>query len=143
MLGWRLAVSLALSTIGGVGLWSVVVTLPVIEAEFGVGRGGASLPYTATMVGFAMGSVLMGRLADRFGIMVPVMLSALMLGIGDVAVAEDREHACEQRRLFAIEHRLLGTEPPHQGLRHRQSDRLHGSASPLDLLRRTNIARGV
>ncbi len=88
MLGWRLAASLALSTIGGVGLWSVVVALPVIEAEFGVGRGGASLPYTATMVGFAAGSVLMGRLADRFGIMVPVMLGALMLGIGYVAAAQ-------------------------------------------------------
>ena len=80
MLLWRLAASLALSTIGGIGLWSVVVALPAIEAEFGVDRGGASLPYTATMVGFAAGGVLMGRLADRFGIMVPVMLGACMLG---------------------------------------------------------------
>ena len=87
-LGWRLLASLALSTIGGIGLWSVVVALPVIEAEFGVDRGGASLPYTATMVGFALGGVLMGRLADRFGIMVPVMLGACMLGIGYVAAAE-------------------------------------------------------
>jgi hypothetical protein len=38
---WRLAASLVLSTIGGVGLWSVVVSLPAIEAEFGVDRGGA------------------------------------------------------------------------------------------------------
>ena len=88
MLGWRLLASLALSTIGGIGLWSVVVALPVIEAEFGVDRGGASLPYTATMVGFALGGVLMGRLADRFGITVPVMLGACMLGIGYVAAAE-------------------------------------------------------
>ena len=88
MLGWRLLASLALSTIGGIGLWSVVVALPVIEAEFGVDRGGASLPYTATMVGFAFGGVLMGRLADRFGIMVPLMLGACMLGIGYVAAAE-------------------------------------------------------
>ena len=85
---WRLLASLALSTIGGIGLWSVVVALPTIEAEFGVDRGGASLPYTATMVGFALGGVLMGRLADRFGIMVPVMLSACMLGIGYVAAAQ-------------------------------------------------------
>jgi MFS family permease len=88
LLGWRLLASLALSTIGGVGLWSVVVSLPTIEAEFGVDRGGASLPYTATMVGFALGGVLMGRLADRFGIMVPVMLGACMLGIGYVAAAQ-------------------------------------------------------
>ena len=62
---WRLAASLAASTIGGVGLWSAVVVLPAIQAEFGVDRGGASLPYTATMVGFAIGGMLMGRLADR------------------------------------------------------------------------------
>ena len=67
--------SLAISTVGGIGLWSVVV-LPVVEAEFGVGRGGASLPYTATMIGFAIGGVLMGRLADRFGIVVPLLIGA-------------------------------------------------------------------
>jgi MFS family permease len=88
MLGWRLLASLALSTIGGIGLWSVVVALPVIEAEFGVDRGGASLPYTATMVGFGLGGVLMGRLADRFGIVVPVVLGACMLGVGYVAAAQ-------------------------------------------------------
>lgn len=79
---WRLAVSLALSTIGGVGLWSVVVTLPTIEAEFGVDRGGASLPYTATMIGFAFGGIVMGRLADKFGIFVPLVVATIMLGIG-------------------------------------------------------------
>ena len=57
---WRLAASLALSTIGGIGLWSTVVVLPTIEAEFGVGRGGASLPYTATMIGAAVGGIAMG-----------------------------------------------------------------------------------
>jgi MFS family permease len=83
----RLAASLALSTIGGVGLWSVVVSLPALEAEFGVDRADASLPYTATMLGFAAGGVLMGRLADRFGIIVPVVLGTLMLGGGYVAAA--------------------------------------------------------
>jgi MFS family permease len=84
---WRVAVSLALSTIGGIGLWSAIVSLPAIEAEFGIGRGEASLPYTATMLGFAVGGVLMGRLADRFGIMVPAILGALMLGVGYLAAA--------------------------------------------------------
>jgi MFS family permease len=84
---WRLAASLALSTIGGVGLWAAVVVLPTIEAEFGVGRGGASVPYTAAMVGFAIGGVLMGRLADRFGIMVPLLIGAPLLGLGFVAAA--------------------------------------------------------
>jgi MFS family permease len=84
---WRLLASLALSTMGGIGLWSVVVSLPAIQAEFGVDRADASLPYTATMVGFAVGGVLMGRLADRFGIVAPAVLGALMLGIGYVAAA--------------------------------------------------------
>jgi MFS family permease len=78
----RLAASLALSTIGGVGLWSVVVVLPVVQAEFGVARGSASLPYTATMLGFALGGILMGRLADRFGIMVPLIVSWISLSAG-------------------------------------------------------------
>lgn len=83
----RLAASLALSTIGGVGLWSAVIVLPTIEAEFGVGRGGASLPYTATMVGFAAGGVLMGRWADRAGIKLPLILGTLMLGVGFAVAA--------------------------------------------------------
>jgi MFS family permease len=83
----RLAASLALSTIGGVGLWSAVIVLPTIEAEFGVGRGGASLPYTATMVGFAIGGVLMGRWADRVGIKLPLILGTLVLGAGFAVAA--------------------------------------------------------
>ncbi len=79
---WRLGLSLALSTIGGIGLWSVVVVLPTIEAEFGIDRGGASLPYLSTMVGFGIGGILMGRLADRFGVRLPVIAGAIMLGVG-------------------------------------------------------------
>src|SRR5215475_3200352 len=83
----RLGASLALSTIGGVGLWSAVIVLPTIEAEFGVNRGGASLPYTATMVGFAAGGVIMGRWADRAGIKLPLIVGTLVLGLGFVVAA--------------------------------------------------------
>jgi MFS family permease len=83
----RLAAALALSTVGGIGLWSAIVSLPAIQAEFGVARGDAALPYTATMIGFGVGGVLMGRLADRFGIVPPVVCGALMLGVGYVAAA--------------------------------------------------------
>ena len=64
----RLFVSLLLMTIGGSGVYTVSVVLPHIQAEFGVARGDASLPYAAAMVGFGLGGVFMGRLADRFGI---------------------------------------------------------------------------
>ena len=40
----RLGISILISSIGGVGMWSVVVALPAIQAEFGLDRGGASLP---------------------------------------------------------------------------------------------------
>ena len=83
----RLALAVVLSTIGGVGMWSFVVALPAVQADFGVDRAGASLPYTFVMVGFATGGVLMGRLADRFGIVVPVLCGATALGLGYVASA--------------------------------------------------------
>jgi MFS family permease len=78
----RLALAVLISTIGGVGMWSVVVVLPAVEAEFGVARAGASLPYSFTMIGFAFGGVLMGRLADRFGVSVPVAFGTLALCVG-------------------------------------------------------------
>ncbi len=84
---FRLAISLALSTIGGIGMWAGIVTLPVIQQEFGIDRAGASFPYTMTMLGFACGGVVMGRMADRFGIMVPMIISTLALGVGFVAAA--------------------------------------------------------
>ena len=64
----RLAVAVLLSTVGGVGMWSFMVALPAIQTDFGVSRADASLPFTLVMIGFAGGGVLMGRLADRFGI---------------------------------------------------------------------------
>ena len=83
----RLGVAVLISTIGGVGLWSVVVTLPTIQAEFGVARADASLPYTATMISIMAGGILMGRLADRFGIVAPLIGGGLALGVGYVGSA--------------------------------------------------------
>lgn len=82
---WRLAISLLLMTIGGSGMYSVTVVLPRIQQEFGVDRADASLPYTVTMIGFGIGGVLMGRLSDRFGVVVPVAVGAVGLGLGFVA----------------------------------------------------------
>ncbi len=81
----RLAASVALCTIGGVAMWSVVVTLPLVQAEFGVARGSAALPYTLTMICTAAGNVLMGRAVDRYGIFRPLLLAAVMLCLGYIA----------------------------------------------------------
>lgn len=83
----RLWISLVTSIVGGIGLWSSVVVLPAIEAEFGVTRGGASFPYMASMIGFACGGILMGRLVDRLGITPPILFGAVMLCLGYVLSA--------------------------------------------------------
>lgn len=78
----RLVISLLLMTIGGSGMYSVTVVLPQIQAEFGVSRSDASLPYTLTMVGFGLGGILMGKLSDRFGVMMPIIVGTLGLSGG-------------------------------------------------------------
>jgi MFS family permease len=83
----RLAAAVLLMGIGGCGMYSVTVVLPLIQAEFGVTRADASLPYTATMVGFTIGGILIGRFSDRFGIMRPIFAGALCLGGGLVLAA--------------------------------------------------------
>lgn len=79
---FRLLVAVALGTIGGVGSWSVVVVLPAVQADFGVARGDASLPYTMAMIGLAVGGVFLGRVTDRIGIMLPVAGAGIMIGLG-------------------------------------------------------------
>ena len=81
----RLAIALAIATIGGVGMWSVVVVLPAVQAEFGVARAAASLPYTLTMLGFGGAGIVLGRWSDRFGIMRPVLAASVALAAGYVA----------------------------------------------------------
>ena len=78
----RLAVAMLLGTIGSVGMWCYVVVLPAVQADFGIDRATASMPYTWTMVGFAIGNVIFGRLADRFGIVPPIIGAAVMLCAG-------------------------------------------------------------
>src|SRR5271156_3455661 len=83
----RLAAVVGLGTVGGVGMWSMPVVLPAVQAEFAVARGDASLPFTLSMLGFALGGVAMGRLQDRFGIVAVVALGIAGLAGGYVAAA--------------------------------------------------------
>ncbi len=66
-------------------MYAISVVLPRVQTEFGVGRSDASLPYTFTMIGFGLGGILMGRLSDRFGVIVPVIIGAFGLCAGFVA----------------------------------------------------------
>lgn len=78
----RLTVSLVLLTIGGSGMYAAIVSLQPISAEFGLLRSAASMPYFATVIGFGLGGVVMGRLSDRVGVMVPALFGGLFIGLG-------------------------------------------------------------
>jgi len=84
---FRALVSLVFGTVGSVGLWSVIVVLPVVETEFGLSRSEATYPFILTMVGFAVGNLLVGQLVDRFGVAGPVALAAVGLGGGYIVAA--------------------------------------------------------
>ncbi|WP_146688527.1 MFS transporter [Bradyrhizobium canariense] len=77
----RLVVAVIIGSLGSVGMWSVVVALPVVQAEFGASRGTASLAFTMVMLGFGSGGVLTGKITDRYGI-----VAAIGLGIGILAL---------------------------------------------------------
>ncbi len=78
----RLALSLLIGVVGNAGMWAIIVILPAVQAEFGTNRADASLPYTATMVGFALGNWLIGRVVDRFGLAVSLAGSAVLIALG-------------------------------------------------------------
>jgi MFS family permease len=50
-----------------------------------VARADASLPYTLAMIGFGAGTVIIGRLVDRLGIVLPLVGGTLLLGLSFVA----------------------------------------------------------
>jgi MFS family permease len=100
---FRLALSLLLATIACVGSWSVVVALPTVQAEFGTLRGSASFPYTCMMIGFALAAIGMGRLMDRFGIVLPIVIGAVSQGLGYVLAG-----LSPSILTFALAHILIG-----------------------------------
>jgi len=77
-----LLAGLALTTIGSGAMYVVSVVLPELQAEFGVSRADASVPYSFIMLGFGLGGIMMGWLADRFGTIVPVLIGAFGLSAG-------------------------------------------------------------
>ncbi|WP_342130423.1 MFS transporter [Hydrogenophaga sp. OTU3427] len=73
----RLLVTLGLVTLGNSGMYVVAVVLPAVQAEFGVGRGVAALPYTLMMICLGLGGLWTGKLADKHGITPVLQVGAL------------------------------------------------------------------
>jgi MFS family permease len=78
----RLAVSVTLSTVGGIGMWALSVALPVVQSDLGISRADISFAYTTNMVGFFLGGVVIGRLVDRRGVVFATIVSAFGLAAG-------------------------------------------------------------
>ncbi len=98
----RLMVTLLAMTIGSSAMYVVSVVLPTVQAEFGVARADASMPYTAMMIGFGLGGIWMGRLADRHGVMRPLMIGAAGLAAGFIVAG-----ASGSIEAFSLWHGLL------------------------------------
>jgi len=78
----RLVLTLAIGCIINAGMWMVITIMPAVEAEFGVTRAEASLPYTLTMIGFALGNYFIGQAVDRFGVMWSLICAAVGVALG-------------------------------------------------------------
>jgi MFS family permease len=73
-------VTVLIAIVINVAIWIPIVIMPDVQAEFGASRADVSVPYTLTMIGFALGNFAVGRWVDRYGI-------ALTLSVCSVAVA--------------------------------------------------------
>ena len=83
----RLAITLVIAMVANVGMWAIIVIMPAVQQEFGIDRADTSLPYTVTMIGFAAGSVFIGRAVDRWGITLSLIGAALCVAAGYVLAA--------------------------------------------------------
>ena len=82
----RLVLALSIGSIGSVGMWSVVVVLPVVQAEFAVSRGEASLAFTMMMVGFGTGGVVDTAVSPPGTANRDVATSVALAADGDIVV---------------------------------------------------------
>ena len=84
----RLIIALLVATVGNIGMWVVVIILPDIQQEFTIDRSTASIPFALTMVGFAIGNGVMGRIVDRYGITKTIILAATINTAGYISAMQ-------------------------------------------------------
>jgi len=80
----RLLLALLIGSIGGVGMWAVVVVIPVVQTEFAATRAAVSLAFTLMMFGFGLGGVIAGKITDKFGIVPAMAISIAFIGVANV-----------------------------------------------------------
>jgi len=75
----RLIIIFTMSVIGTAGMWSVVIIMPSIQNEFSLDRAASTYPYVATMFGYGIGNIIIGRLLDKIGIRKPIIFALILL----------------------------------------------------------------
>ena len=73
----RLMVTLAVMTIGAGGMYVIPVVLPAVQADFGVSRADASMPYALLMLGWGLGGVIFPFVGIK---LIDLVLTAVGLG---------------------------------------------------------------
>jgi MFS family permease len=99
----RLGLSLLIAMLTAIGMWAIIVVLPEAQRAFGSDRAAASLPYTVMMCALAASTIVLGRMTDRFGIVPPLLISAVVLGFGFVTAGYAPNLA-----VFTAAHVLIG-----------------------------------
>ena len=79
---FRLGLTLIVSTIGSVGVWAIIIVLPLVQTDLGIDRSTASLIYALTMFGFAAGNLIVGRFVDQFGFFRSLLVTTAFTTIG-------------------------------------------------------------
>jgi len=99
---FRLAVAVLLSAIGGVGMWSVVVALPAVQADFGADRGAATVLIGALALGggfvLASQSGSLVQFAACYGVLIGLCGTAATF----VPLLTDISQWFEKRRGIAV-----------------------------------------
>ena len=72
----------AVVTMTSIGMSTFSLFLPPIQIEFGWSRSLATVPYTVAVIGWAVGAVLFGKLADDFGVRRVMLGGVVLMAIG-------------------------------------------------------------
>ena len=79
---FRLLITFFIGTSLNIGMWAIVIVLPDIQKEFNFNRGEVSVLFSFTMVGFALGNFILGKLVDKYGILYTLLFAALTVVLG-------------------------------------------------------------
>ena len=83
----RLLVTVLITIVINIGIWIPIVVMPDVQAEFGASRADVSVPYTLTMIGFAIGNFVVGRAVDRYGVVLSLSVCAVAVSIAYILAA--------------------------------------------------------